>query len=366
MDSSDVRKRLGVSALNVMSVLAHPGFGAVETYRVTLPLSRAVAGDPELTGEWCQMKDLAIAIQQQGFKCIEDIDLFVLNRAVAFAHEAGLAKDLVDALRVHGAKVVYELDDDYTGKHRVTPSGRSCLPYIAEVDAITVSTPGLAKAVQSAAPRVPVHVLPNYLPVELFASQSEKTKRTDPRLSIYVAGSNAHFLDWQVLEDVIPNLHRDFPDVRFTVAGCQPYYLDHDYIAFRDAVPFQEYPSMLADADIIVSPVDPTDKFNYSKSAVKALEAWAARRPVGKHVGGAAFIGSAGKVYNSTVNNRHNGLLVRHSPYYFEAGLRKLIQDQHLRHRLQIEGHKDVQAHDIALHWHKWSKAYRDVLAQGG
>lgn len=366
MDSSDVRQRLGVSALNVLSIIARPAFGAVETYRVTLPLSRALNGDPKLTGQWCQMQDLAKAIKQEGFECIKGIDLFVLNRMTAFAHEATLAKDLIDALRVYGAKIVYEVDDDYTGRYRVTPSGRSCLPYIYEVDAITVSTPGLASELQSLVPDTPIHVLPNYLPVEAFASESEKTTRTDQRLSIYVAGSDAHFLDWQVLEDVIPNLHKDFPDVRFTVAGCQPYYLDTEIVTFRDAVPFSQYPSMLADADIIVSPVDPADKFNYSKSPVKALEAWAARRPVGKHVGGAAFIGSAGKVYNSTVDNRHNGLLVRHTPEYFEAGLRKLIQDQHLRHRLQIEGYKDVHDHDIAQHWHKWSQAYRDVLAQGG
>ena len=70
--------------------------------------------------------------------------------------------------------------------------------------------------------------------------------------------------------------------------------------------------------------------------------------------------------YRGTVQNRHNGLLIKHTPEDWDKALRRLIEDQVLLQKLQIEGLRDVKRYDIATCWKNWHRAYTNIIANGG
>jgi len=127
------------------------------------------------------------------------------------------------------------------------------------------------------------------------------------------------------------------------------------------------YTHLIRACDIILAPVDPNDGFNKSKSPIKCLEGWAAVRtlPNGKP-GGAAVIATGNAVYRLVVRNRHNGLVVNHTPDDWERAIRLVIEDDQLRARLQMNGLRDVRRdHDIAKNWVLWRDAYTKIIAEG-
>ena len=130
-------------------------------------------------------------------------------------------------------------------------------------------------------------------------------------------------------------------------------------------LPFMEYaqyPTMLAEADIVIAAIDPDDPFNHSKSAVKAMEAWAARRKLKNGYGGAAVIATQSVVYNGTVQHGRNGLLVENTTDAYYAALKELTDNQVMRENLQRTGHNDVvQRHSIQSQYRKWVSAYTQI-----
>ena len=180
-----------------------------------------------------------------------------------------------------------------------------------------------------------------------------------------LAGTKSHYQDWMVLKDVIPGILADYPHVKFLVAGITSEYLVNAGAETIAPVQYTAYPGILAQADILCAPLIPDDPFNAGKSPIKAIEGWCTARPVGKQVGGCAVIASKSVVYRGTVQNRHNGLLVDHTPEAWDAGLRKLIEDQCLRQKLQIQGHKDACRYDMATHWQDWHRVYTKIVNGG-
>lgn len=339
--------------------------GAVEIYRITMPFMYMNNNSGE-NCSWMTLRRSAAFLQANDVEPVFGNDIVVLHRTLAVDPDAG--ENLINALRVRGAKVVYEADDDYSGKYREADevAGRTWKPYIAHVDAVTVTTKTLATLARQESGGKPVYVLPNAIEYSKFAMAARQAKREVDGLTIMLAGTKTHYHDWEVLKAVLPKLLEDYPGVTLLVGGYLPDYLEGLGLGFLPPVHYSQYPAMLAQADILCAPLDPDDQFNCSKSPIKAIEGWCAARAVGKRLGGCAVIASNCVSYRGTVQNRHNGLLVKHTPEAWDKALRRLLEDRYLRQTLQVEGLKDAKRYDMATRWKDWRQVYRNIITTGG
>jgi glycosyltransferase involved in cell wall biosynthesis len=333
----------------------------VEIYRITLPYTN-LNNSSNMRCGWMPVEDAAQCLRQMQTDVVFRNDVIVLHRSISDMPDAGEA--LTEALRVHGAKVVYETDDDYSGQHRESHSERAGLtwaPYLPYVDAATVTTKPLGQLVERESGGKPVYVVPNAVDYQWFTQVAKAAQRPDPRLTVMLAGTKTHYDDWKVVGEVMPDILAAHPDVRLVVAGD---WMGYDYLHWADKIPpvhYAEYPATLAQADILCAPLVPDDPFNACKSPIKAIEGWCAARPLGKRQGGCAVIATKCGVYRDTVQNRHNGLLVDHTPEAWDKALRLLIGDEYLRRKLQIEGLKDARQYDIATRWRDWHTTYTHI-----
>jgi glycosyltransferase involved in cell wall biosynthesis len=351
--------------LNILGIIGNKRVaGAVEIYRITMPFMHINNNSGESCA-WMTLRRAAALLQTHDTGQVFDNDIVVLHRTLAVDPDAG--ETLINALRVHGAKVVYEADDDYSGNFREADSvaGRTWKPYIAHADAVTVTTKSLATLAKQASGK-PVYVLPNAIEYDKFTAAAMQAKREVEGLTIMLVGTKTHYHDWEVLKAVLPKLLADYPEVTLLVGGYLPDYLEATGLGFLPPVHYSQYPEMLAQADILCAPLDPDDQFNRSKSPIKAVEGWCAARAVGKRLGGCAVIASNCVSYRGTVQNRNNGLLVKHTPEAWDKALRRLIEDRHLRQTLQVKGLKDAKRHDMATLWKNWHQAYRNIATTGG
>jgi len=350
-----------------MKVLALIGnkdaVGAVEIYRITLPFTY-LNNESDIQCGWMRVQDARQAVAQGDMETVFDNDIIVLHRTIAAERDAG--EGLIQALRCHNAKVIYEADDDYSGKHREANStpGQSWRPYLPYVDAITVTTKPLARWAAEESGNRPVHVVPNAIDRAWFSGVAENATRMYPdHLTIMFAGTATHDQDWEVPALALPDLLAKYPNVKVLVVTDPPLpdcFGEMD-VEFIPPVRYTQYPALLAQADILCAPLMPDDPFNACKSPIKALEGWCAIRQIGKKVGGCAVVAANHQVYRGVVQNRHNGLLVGHDPEAWYDALSLLIEDKFARRKLQVNGFKDAQRYDIATHWRDWARAYHRI-----
>lgn len=255
-------------------------------------------------------------------------DLYVIQRLMYEANE--YQAGFFDALHSTGAKVVFETDDDLLDNARTGYESwvRDTVSYC---DAVTVSTEPLAERMRTLGK--PVYVHKNHLDTAWFGETSMKARRELDGLVIGLVGTRSHWGDWALVVDAIKRIHEEYPDVQFACAGYYPPYLEGlDWIKVFAPVPYPQYPMLMRQFDIVLCPLDWSDKFNHSKSDISALDAMAAKRPItSKKFGGAIPLCSNAPVYRETIMHRRNGILV--DDWY--EGLRELLEDRFLRQKIQ-------------------------------
>jgi len=334
--------------------------GAVDVYRVSMPLTYLNKKSDMRCG-WMPKSALVHQIQYGQYDSI-DVDIVVLAKLLT-GKDVGPVFDL---LRSRGAKLVYETDDDYSGRFRPADdvSEGTWHEFLRNVDAITVSTKHLAKMAAEDSDGKPVFVCPNAIDLAAFRKVSMATEDRFPgKTTVMVAGTKTHQVDWRVVAEVMPSILSDHPEVEF-LAGCerQHYPYLEGLATFVRTVPYQYYPALLRQADILCAPLIPDDQFNWSKSPIKAIEGWSAERQItDTRTGGCAVIATDTVPYRGVVQNRHNGLLVKHTPEAWDEAIRKLITDWRLRYELQREGLKDAGRYDIKIGWRAWDRAYKQI-----
>ena len=356
------------AGLSVLALIPRPRgkWGAVEVYRILTPLSYINRKSRAKCG-WMSLGDAMLKIASEGRTAFGHVDVVVLHKTLI---ERRLATGRDSALlREMGATVVYEVDDDYSGKYRPATDDRpgDWMGVLDHADAVTVTTEALRDRVLETHD-LPVHVLPNQIDYYVFADACIRADRTiegDP--TIMVAGTRTHYEDWRVLAGVVPRIQEKYPNARFVVAGYTPHYLAEHDVESLPPVPYIQYPSLLRQADILLKPLVPDDGFNLCKSDIGALEGWSARRMLHQRsiFGGCAVIATDCPVYNGTIKNRKNGLLVEHTEDAWYDAISELIEDTVLRRTLQKNGHRDARERSMSVQWTKWHRVYRQ-LAEGG
>lgn len=354
---------------NVMTVFMGPrrDLGACEIYRSTAPLMALSGQNRSWDATWIFMEDLLKDYLKYGanaiLRLIQTHKLWVFPRLIAPNQEARVYQaSFFELLRRFDCRLVYEIDDDYTNQHRDVTGDGDAIWCARQMDAVTVTTPLLARVMEKAAGRK-TYVLPNMIDPNVWGVPFNRSAQQD-KVLIGLTGSPSHKQDWAVMETPIRRLLTEHPEARLIVCGHYPSYLDSienvDYVPW---VSYEKYPALIKSCDIIIAPVDPNDHFNDGKSPLKVVEGMAATRKLSDgSLGGAATIASNTPVYRLALNGA-NGLLAEHTENGWYSTLKSVLADPSLRLRLQKRGHKWVYQHlNVSTGCHLWGEAYSKIL----
>lgn len=340
---------------------------AIHIYRVTMPFAKINESNSKHRMGWISSESAAVNLKSKELDALLGSDIIVLARPIT--NDQHIADSYCGMMKSRGALLVYETDDDLTNTYRDTSSGNvgaTCLPFLKHCDAITVSTEPLRDLMRNfVGNEKPIYVLPNKIDHAFFNRRLEGyVRRNAGTFNIMLAGTRTHGGDWRYAAEAARMILQEYPHTKLLVGGFHPDYIGaDDRVELLPFVQYHAYPTMLAEADVVVAAIDPDDGFNQCKSAVKALEAWAAVRTVGKKtVGGAAVIATDSVVYSGTVSHERNGLLVEHSVEGYYQALKRLIEEPLLRVELQRRGHLDlIKRHSIHSGWQAWLSAYHSI-----
>ena len=345
--------------LTVARINGKMGLSPVHYYRAVLPLQH-LNKRKDIQATTITTETMFQAIKTGTTKRFENHDIYLLSRL----HLQKGFKEFADFIHSWGGKVVYDTDDDLTDQHRHLGAGDDVSITASAADHVTVSTSYLARRMESVIGYMPT-VLPNHIDFQGFANISLGAKRIDPGLTIGFIGTKTHYEDWKYPVKALRQLAEKYPDIRLGVAGYIPDYLrDLPNSIAMEPVPYKLYPRMMRQFDVVCCSLDPDDEFNRCKSAIKAIEAMSAARPLpnGKF-GGAVPVCTDMPVYRRAVN-KSNGLLVDNDSWY--DALEMLIEDKATRYKLQVQGHKWTRKNrDIAQGYKRWHRVYKQLLNGG-
>jgi glycosyltransferase involved in cell wall biosynthesis len=242
---------------------------------------------------------------------------------------------------------------------------------LKEADAVTVTTKHMRDLVQGFAPGVPTYILPNVVKFAEWQGQERWLRWEKDWIVLGLTGSITHHDDWKVLKDVLPRLLREHTNVALLLQGFVPDYLKNLSIkyparvyadeSFRD---YPKYPEVIRQADVILCPVDPDDRFNLAKSAIKAVEGMACGRPLSDgNMGGAAIVASPLPYYGRTVGwGNKRGIVCDHDPDSWYSALSCMINEPDKREHWQRRGWIWVhQNRSIERKWSMWWNAYQEI-----
>jgi glycosyltransferase involved in cell wall biosynthesis len=304
----------------------------------------------------------------------EGADIFIGQRVNAYG---GLGQ--WRRLYTPDRKLVYENDDDVW---HVTPDNpgyetykeggetrEAVKRYCDTANLITCTTPYLADLHRTMADnRVPVEVLPNYLPGWVL-DLAKDDRKGHPRIG-WIGGSS-HSLDLQVPGDAVKRFMKRFPEWHLFISGMD----FRSQIKAPDCavlgkeirptdrsfhipwIPVCQRPELFyrsIDFDIGIAPLRPTEFVN-SKSPVKPLE-YAAR--------GIPCIATDVGPYRNFIKHGETGFLVKQDHEWLKY-MSILAADEDMRLAMGAAAKKQAEEYIIEKHWQEWINAYSRLFPVG-
>jgi len=321
--------------------------GGCTFVRITGPLAYLKAAGYPI--DWIPMltaKNLAKTKELR----LTEYDLFVVPRVGDRGD--GKVVQLFETLRAVGKAVIWETDDDYTNEHRVVLEGDAS-SVMSVATALTVSTPHLREQCRKHTDK-PIYLLQNCIDFQ-FWDMVPKKRILQDTLTVGLVGTTTHYNDWILARDALYRIAADYPDVHFVLGGYCPDYLeDLPRTLTLPPTPYQNYPNMVHQIDIGLCPLDPDDEFNKSKSAIKAMEYWAA---------GAAVVASDCSVYRRTVDEDRGFFATTTEEWY--TAIANLIEDPELRTQTAAAGRTWVEKNrnmriNSAFWWDVYALVHRE------
>ena len=245
---------------------------------------------------------------------------------------------LVEACRAKGVRVIYDADDLVFDPGTVLPLGVQALlapafqaeqlATLRECDAATFSTRPLVERAATLGARAP-RLLRNAYSVGLSAASDGCTRRhRDGRVVLgYASGSATHDADLAVAAPALASLLREQPQVELRLIGPvvpPPELADLPGLRRLPAVPWRSLPMLLADLDLNLAPLDASNAFVRSKSAVKWIES---------ALVGVPTLASSTPAFQEAIGADERGALAETSADWTRQ-LAALVDDSELRRRL--------------------------------
>lgn len=254
-----------------------------------------------------------------------------------------------------GRPLVFELDDDLWNVHPSSPAYRvwsdpavlaRLTDNVRAASAVTVSTDYLGDLVRELNPNVTV--LPNCIDADLLGYDRPRRDK----LTIGWAGSPTHLMDFTEVADPLKRYLRKYPAVDMHFIGADYSQLVGRASRITNWVASTDAYHRVIDFDIGIAPLK-DDRFNWSKSPVKALEYAALGIPI---------VASDVGPYRDFVQHGVTGFLCRFEHEWFKY-LRILTEDAALRESMGEAARAQAVEHTIQRNAHRWADVYRAVLA---
>ncbi|MBI3448239.1 MAG: glycosyltransferase family 4 protein [Acidobacteria bacterium] len=259
-----------------------------------------------------------------------------------------------------GKILVFDIDDhlhdlpSWSPAARAYPKGgpelRGLEEWMRSCDALTVSTPPLARAYGDF--NRSVAVLPNSIDLDAWRPAPAAHRG----IRVGWVGSTTHRKDLEIVKPALLKLLRRFPDVTLVMMGY-----DGDFqkagipLEYHPFVPIDEYPSKLASLsiDIALAPLSP-HRFNTYKSNIKFLEYSALAVPC---------VASPVEPY-LTIRDGETGFLAGSEAEWIEK-IGALVEDAALRRRIGEAAREFVaSSFDVRRTAHRWGDFFRALVAE--
>lgn len=295
----------------------------------------------------------------------EDVDVVVSQRASAY-EGLGLWRRWGSS---PWRRTVYENDDDvfsitqenfaaYQAYKEGTEVREATLRYCTTANLITTTTPHLGDRFREMLDyRVPVEVLPNYIPAWVLDLPRDPFDR---RLRLGWAGGASHARDIHMATSAVRRFMKRFSDWDLHLNGvdyrasfkCPP-----ERSFFTDWIHVTDEPALYyraIDFDIGICPLLST-QFSRSKSWIKALEYFARGIPV---------VASDVEPYRRFIDHGVNGFLCKTDHEWLKY-LSLLASDDGLRAKMGDAAKEKARVNTIEGHWQEWVNAYKTLFPVG-
>lgn len=295
----------------------------------------------------------------------DEVDVIVSQRASSY-EGLGLWRRWGSRL---DARTVYENDDDvfsitqensaaYAAYKEGTDVREATLRYCRTANLVTTTTPHLADRFREMLDsRVPVEVLPNYVPAWVLDLPRDTTDR---RMRIGWAGGSSHARDIHTATPAVRRFMKRFPQWDLYISGvdyrrqfrCPPersFYTDWIHVTDEPRLYYRAI-----DFDIGICPLLST-QFSRSKSAIKALEYMSRGIPV---------VASDVEPYRRFIDHGVNGFLAKTDHEWLKY-LSLLASDEDLRLKMGEAAKDKARLNTIEQHYDAWVRVYRMLFPVG-
>jgi glycosyltransferase involved in cell wall biosynthesis len=199
-----------------------------------------------------------------------------------------------------------------------------------------------------------INVLPNCVDIKLWQKLPLKPHE-GVRMGWF--GGSSHYEDWTLMEDVLPDVMKKYPQLILVIMG-QMFEgtlrdIPEDRIEFHNWVPTPAYPykSAILDLDFSIIPLR-DNKFNHCKSSIKWIEQGALGCPA---------VTSYVSPYKE-IATEENGIFIEdNDPLAWKEGIGTMIEDKLARSGYGLHAYQTAREFDIENKYILWREAYESL-----
>lgn len=294
-----------------------------------------------------------------------DEKLFDIIIAQRDGIDMDISKSLVELSKIHGTKIIYEIDDDLINIDETHPNfeefaiKQETIKYlISNADTVTVPTNNLK--VKLSEFNENIVVIKNSM--NKCLNEENNTNKDDNIIKIGYMGTLTHKKDFELIRPAIESIKKETSqNIVFEIIG-----ITHEELTQikRINIPkeYERYPyfikwiKQIIDWDIALAPLE-NNNINHSKSEIKYLEY--------SSLGIAGIYSDVG-AYSEAIDNEINGILIKHNTTEeWKSAILSLIERKDLREKIVKNAKEDIEKnYSIDSMVESWTRLINNLLTE--